>query len=388
MEGNPGKHFVISSLPPIPQSTTNLYRCLQITHTIESRFSKVDWDPRLCSHHQHNFDEGPLLIAPDQIKRVVRQKLAQNDVYSFFYKLNQQEEVRYSNDVGNITTERGWSLTWTVKHNDVNVQTIPPIGIAFHRRMAICEVSFDLEVFFFQLNEPSIAIYCGKGCQELPIMENWIIRGPSSKPPLSSLDESSGQKHHFEFSLRDYRKTLPALYIVGFLIGTFDLYNGTNQTQVTISNLVVREKFDHHVNKEWFADWKEGAKQRLSSASLRQRLGSRLPAAMEFSRFADKELELEQSRTRVSNVSLFINKRSYINGHSKALKRNLSEGVNVWSELRPKSLGQEVHESSPWNSYFYRFSEYPAHVIGFVSRLIAPVIHFDLPKFAPEDQYW
>ena len=124
MEGNPGKHFVISSLPPIPQSTTNLYRCLQITHTIESRFSKVDWDPRLCSHHQHNFDEGPLLIAPDQIKRVVRQKLAQNDVYSFFYKLNQQEEVRYSNDVGNITTERGWSLTWTVKHNDIDFQTI------------------------------------------------------------------------------------------------------------------------------------------------------------------------------------------------------------------------------------------------------------------------
>ena len=137
--------------------------------------------------------------------------------------------------------------------------------------------------------------------------------------------------------------------------------------RITYSNLVIREKFDHHLHNDWFAEYKEGAEERLSSTSLKASLAQELPADLEFPLLAD-----DRRCPQISELNF-----NRFDGLDRV--RTLREGVNVFVESR-------LHHQD--TSYLYRYSGYPSHILGFVSSLDYPMLRILLPNSTRGNHYW
>ena len=146
-------------------------------------------------------------------------------------EFRRDENVWYSNDLSNITTERGWSLTWSFTKSRRSFvplpsrayEAIPPIGIAFHRRIAICQLSFDVEVEFpsdarfpvyhhpswYHKSLPKMSVFHGLDTPKNRRVK-WITQSPYA--PFNRTDDRvshkianlTSRKYHYEFYLGDY----------------------------------------------------------------------------------------------------------------------------------------------------------------------------------------
>ena len=366
---------------PLPQSGTDLYQSLKLVHETESLFvSPSHWDPVSCSRHQFSFlcDGGQMLISPKEIKDSLAGWRIDDTWLSIRFKMDhtlgwlefcrRDENIWYSNDVSNITTDRGWSLSWDMNKFKIEAnrysplhpvvaashdQTLPPVGIRFHRRISICKISFDVAAQLtphIRSPTPKITIYIGQKNKNIV----WDTQSPS--------DQRNGV-FHYEFFVRDYGVTVPTLYI----LGNGFYFGNRSMRRITYSNLVIREKFDHHIHNDWFAEYNEGAEERLSSTALKASLAEELPAELEFPHLAD-----DRRCPQISDVNL-----NRFEGLDRV--RQLREGVNVIVESRLP------HQDT---SYLYRYSDYPSRILGFVSSLDYPMLRIQLPNATRGNHYW
>ena len=91
---------------PVTQSILNLYRSLQVSHTTGSVFLRAK-DTNSCSRHDHNFpatNDRPIITTPVEMMRR----------YEGLPNFRLHENIWYSDDATNITTDQGWALTWDV----------------------------------------------------------------------------------------------------------------------------------------------------------------------------------------------------------------------------------------------------------------------------------
>ena len=162
----------------------------------------------------------------------------------------------------NITTEQGWSVTWDMKKlmpMAVQMieykQRIPLIMVfRFHRYISICEISLDVEAHLAP----------GEGS---PLPNITIAFGKDLLWNTSSLSHQQNGLFHFQFFVRDFGHPVKGFTIRGH---GFSFANETIR-RVRFSNLVIYEKFEHHVHDHLFVEFQEGAESRLSSAALKAR---------------------------------------------------------------------------------------------------------------------
>ena len=298
------------------------------------------------------------------------------------------ENIWYSNDATNITTDQGWALTWDVNklknlhehYNDeaaTEFNRIPLFAIDFHRQLYLCTISFDVEVPFLAIEDPSswpeITIPIGVLSHfGFPIYK-FETRGPSSQ--RNGTGEAGSRILHYEFTVGDDDYgTVLSIRIKGGEIHS--RYPNETLRRVVFSNLVVRERFRHHLHilGQWFGGFLDGAEARLSSVAIKALLEDHLSTHPDLQLLADNH-----TCPRISEA--------HFNFRGGRRPGPLREGVNAFSFLFRSKWDEHSQYIPPHMSYLYQFSDYPSRIFGFLA-LEGPSLEFSLPKLTSADHYW
>ena len=170
-------------------------------------------------------------------------------------------------DAWNMTTEAGWNLSWRASNitelvtrlklpfNNSWIKTvmtfggIPHVGILFHRRVSFCQVSFKAEIFDETLPGKALglSIWLYMGIKDgLPVLLN------SQGIKVGEGDRAAWR---FHFQSEDSGISTPSLFLFGIYYGRFEPGEEERMLNLTIRNLVIRERLEHQLVSEWFRQY-------------------------------------------------------------------------------------------------------------------------------------
>ena len=136
------------------------------------------------------------------------------------------------------------------------------------------------------------------------------------------------------------------------LIGWFDgvPLGNISQRELVVSNLTIYENMDFHVGDQWFADFKEGLDERLTSAHLLTALKQKLPAQI-------------------------------LDGPDQAAKPKLTLTYReLVIPLGPEVIPIRSLDALWTTSYVYHSNEYPAYCVTLAERMKSLELRVELPK--------